>query len=241
MFSLTRKPTLSPLALKTKTIAITVAVSALLFGCGDSNNNTDDEATNTYEYQVDVKNLTNAQPLSPIALAFHDEGTLWQVGSMASDALELLAESGDNTDFLAQSELTYSQSGTGLIMPGMSESVTVTFEGEMPELLTLATMLVNTNDAFTGISAVDLTDLMEGESISLQTRSYDAGTEANSELASTVPGISGEGYNSERDDVDFVSMHAGVVSSDDGLTLSGLTEAHRFDNPTTMITISRVK
>ena len=71
----------------------------------------------------------------------------------------------------------------------------------------------------------------------------DAGTEANSEAAGTIPGPAdgGEGYNAERDDADLVSFHPGVVSADDGLMMSALTSAHRFDNPAVKLSITRVE
>jgi hypothetical protein len=104
-------------------------------------------------------------------------------------------------------------------------------------------MLVNTNDAFSGFNAMDIANLEVGESISLRTGSYDAGTEKNSESMASIPGpaAGGEGYNEARDDVDFVAMHPGVVSMDDGLMSSALTQAHRFDNPTLAITFTRTE
>jgi len=72
---------------------------------------------------------------------------------------------------------------------------------------------------------------------------YDAGTEANSETAATIPGpaAGGEGYNSTRDDRDTVGGHPGVISADDGLTGSALDASHRFDNPVARITITRLE
>ncbi|HFQ61119.1 MAG TPA: hypothetical protein ENK39_02315, partial [Epsilonproteobacteria bacterium] len=72
---------------------------------------------------------------------------------------------------------------------------------------------------------------------------YDAGTEANSELASTIPGPAGggEGFNAARDDKDFVSVHEGVVTKDDGLSTSALTQMHKWDNPAASVSIERVK
>ena len=74
------------------------------------------------------------------------------------------------------------------------------------------------------------------------TNVYDAGTEANTEEAATlVTAPGGEGFNAERDDVDFVAMHPGVVGNQDGLTNSALTGAHRFDNPAVKITVTRTE
>ena len=82
-----------------------------------------------------------------------------------------------------------------------------------------------------------------GEIYSFNTSSYDAGTENNSELSTTIPGpaAGGEGFNADRDDVNVVAMHPGVVSKDDGLTNSVLSFSHRFDNPTLSVVITRVE
>jgi hypothetical protein len=168
---------------------------------------------------------------------------------MASVALENLAESGDNSAVLAESIVLSGQGGAGLILPGMSEMVdisyTVSDENNAPTMLSLATMLVNTNDAFTGINALAVNNLAVGESISLTTSSYDSGTEKNSELMATIPGPAGggtgEGFNAERNDIDKVAMHSGIVSADDGLMVSALTQAHRFDNPTLAVMVTRTE
>ncbi|TMO42448.1 efflux RND transporter periplasmic adaptor subunit [Pseudoalteromonas ruthenica] len=89
------------------------------------------------------------------------------------------------------------------ISPGHTDESTLSVEDFADSKLTLATMLVNTNDAFTGVNAVDLTPLAAGQSISLYGHGYDAGTEANSELAQFIPGPAGmgEGFNAIRDEV----------------------------------------
>ena len=78
--------------------------------------------------------------------------------------------------------------------------------------------------------------------LSVRSIAYDAGTEADSEEAATIPGPAGggEGFNVARDDqADRVSMHSGVVSNNDGFATSNLTEQHRFDNPVVQIRIER--
>ncbi|WNC69830.1 spondin domain-containing protein [Thalassotalea nanhaiensis] len=228
-----------------------VAASSLLLltGCdGDSYGGSDSPTVTlvdpvTVTYEVSVVNLTHAQPMSPIAVVLHNDGQLWQIGEMASTELEVLAESGDNSGVLALEMVLASSSTEGILMPGMTETLTVSSVEIVPSQLSLATMLVNTNDAFTGINSMSLTNLAVGESISIQTSSYDSGTEKNSELKNTIPGPAGggEGFNSERDDVDFVAMHPGVVSMDDGLMLSALDSSHRFDNPTLRVTVTRTE
>mgnify|MGYP001053875886 CR=1 FL=1 len=222
----------------------------LLVGCGGSSYSSSDDMDPppppppvTYAYQVTVTNLTHAQPMSPVAVVLHNEGQLWQIGESASNALEVMAESGDNSGLLSDAIAMASESGVGILAPGMSETISVSIVDTEPMMLSVATMLVNTNDAFTGVNAMALTNLPAGESISLTAGSYDAGTEKNSELMSSIPGPAGggEGYNEMRDDVDFVAMHPGVVTSDDGLSTSVLTQAHRFDNPSLRISITRTE
>jgi hypothetical protein len=240
-----------------KKLALTALVTVMLSACGGSSSDSEEmvvvvpapDPMFTYTYQVTVTNLTYAQPMSPVALVLHNEGQLWSVGEMASVALEYLAESGDNSAVLAESIVLSGQGGAGLILPGMSEMVdisyTVSDENNAPTMLSLATMLVNTNDAFTGINALAINNLAVGESISLTTSSYDSGTEKNSELMATIPGPAGggtgEGFNAERNDIDKVAMHSGIVSADDGLMVSALTQAHRFDNPTLAVMVTRTE
>lgn len=208
----------------------------LLAGCGH-------QTKDTYNYEVTVTNLTHSQPLSPIAVVLHNEGKLWQIGEPASVALEVLAESGDNSMVLAESIVEVSASGSGIVMPGMYEVISISNDKKMPMYLSVATMLVNTNDAFTGLNAIDISNLALDDSMSFMVGTYDSGTEANSEMSGSIPGPAdgGEGYNSARDDLDKVAMHPGVVSMDDGLSTSVLTQAHKFDNPTLKITVKRVE
>jgi len=236
-------------------LALTALATFMLSACGGSSSSSkmmpveEPDPMITYSYQVTVTNLTYAQPMSPIAVLLHNEGQLWTIGEMASVPLENLAESGDNADVLAESIVLSGQSGAGLLLPGMSEVVDISYTftdvNNAPMMISLATMLVNTNDAFTGVNALAINNLAIGESISLATSSYDSGTEKNSELMATIPGPagggSGEGFNAERDDIDKVAMHSGVVSVDDGLMMSALTQAHRFDNPTLSIMVTRME
>jgi hypothetical protein len=195
----------------------------------------------TVSYEVTVTNLTQGQPLSPIAVILHDAGNFWEIGQATSVALEKLAESGSNTDFLALNGVAASASGEGLLMPGISETINVSIEDDTSAMLTVAAMLGKTNDGFTGLNAVSLADLQVGDSWSKTTFAYDAGTEANTESMATLGSAGGEGYNPMRDDLGFVTMHPGVVSVDDGLPTSALTQAQRFDNPVAMVRITRIE
>lgn len=233
--------------LKSKKSLIALACFSViaLSGCGGSSNSDDAEVT-TYEYEISVTNLTSNQPLSPVALLTHDsEFVPFSVGVTASSALELLAESGDNTEILALESNINTASDTAPLAPG--STYTHTLETQETALsLSILSMLVNTNDAFTGLNNHDLSDYSVDDEKSFRLSVYDSGTEANSETETTIPGPAtmgtGEGFNASRDDLlDVVTMHAGVISQDDGLTNSVLNVSHRFDNLVAKVSIKRIK
>ncbi|MCM8857530.1 MAG: spondin domain-containing protein [Candidatus Thiodiazotropha sp.] len=230
-----------------KMAALTMMVTSPLFltGCPNDNDN-DSGVVTSVMYEVELTNLTAAQPMSPMAVVLHGSGyKMWTVGTSASNGLEQLAESGDNTEILAEAagENGTTMSGGGVITPGASESVTIEADGAGDLALSLATMLVNTNDAYTGVDSKSLSEMRLDETQTMVLTAYDAGTEANSELASTIPGpaAGGEGFNATRDDRDSVGGHPGVVTHDDGLNSSALGEEHRFDNPVARVTITRLQ
>ena len=201
-------------------------------------------------FDVSVTNLTGAQPLSPVAVIAHQDGyAVFVVGVSATVGLEELAEGGDNTALLSEADadanVVATASGAAPIGPAGSETINIeVLETDLPDLLiSVSTMLVNTNDAISGINGVAVGDMAVGDVVSLRAIAYDSGTEANTELAGEIPGPAGggEGFNAARNDrVDMVAMHSGVISQDDGLATSDLTGQHRFDNPVSQIRIERI-
>lgn len=241
-----------------------LASAVLLSGCladddnNSSNSASDAEQTSNKTFAVTVTNATAGQPLSPLAVVAHGAGYHTLVtGTAASIELEQLAEGGDNSALLAAANsnpaVYSSQSGEGVVVPGGTATLTITLDGisvdsmgAMDEsiLLSITSMLVNTNDGVIAASALDVTQLAVGSSLQVTANSYDAGTEANSESSTTIPGpaAGGEGFNASRDDrQDQVTLHAGVVTQDDGLASSALTHVHRWDNPVALITVTRTE
>ena len=206
-------------------------------------------------FEVQVTNLTLAQPLSPVAVMMHRAGfNSFIDGEPASAALELLAEEGDNADVLgevtAAAEHLASGSTTGPVAAlSAADPVVLSFPSDQLDdvRLTIISMLVHTNDAFSGVNAADISDMAVGDSLIFTGPTWDAGTENNDELGSEIPGpdFGGEGFNAARDDlIDRVRFHQGVVTSasiESGLATSSLQERHRFDNPTTQIVVSRTE
>jgi len=228
--------------------SVAMMALAIVAGCSDSNNDSSDNDTTsvTQTYEITVSNLSSNQPFSPLAVVLHDESYQgWSVGASATIGLEQLSESGDNTPFLAEAtdaNVLAVASGDGVVAPGTSGSIELDINASSDVQLTVATMLVNTNDAFAGNGGLDLSSLELGAELMIRLPIYDAGTEGNNELAGTIPGPAGggEGFNSDRDDVDVVSRHPGVVSNVDGYIDSVLEQSHRFDSPIAKLVVRRV-
>lgn len=199
-------------------------------------------------YTMTVANLTNNQPLSPPAFVIHTDGyTVWKSANAASVGLEKLAESGDTSGLLDEAKTSPDVWATGaggsVIGPGNSASIDMVSELVSADLrVSFAAMLVNTNDAFTGVADASIKGLQIDESLTLYTVAYDAGTEANSETVDTIPGpaAGGEGYNADMVG-GFISVHPGVVTAADGLAASVLDESHRWRNPVARLTVTRTK
>lgn len=227
-------------------------LSAALSACHDSSN---DDTPAMAKYEVSFVNLTAGEPLSPMALVAHDSQYMaFETGKAASVAVEKIAEGGDNSMLLADamadaSHVWQAKSGSGIVAPGKMETLML----EVPATqvanlrLSLLSMLANTNDGFVALNGQSIGNLQSGQSTSFDLPAYEAGTEANTETADTVlgPAATGgkrEGFNPARDDLNNrISLHPGIISKDDGLISSVLTQLHRWDNPAARINIRRVQ
>ncbi|NVN80723.1 MULTISPECIES: spondin domain-containing protein [unclassified Vibrio] len=226
--------------MKARILFIAASV-AVLAGCPDD----DDDY---YRYDVSVTNLTPNQPMSPLAVLTHNTSfDLFEIGQSASVDLEYLAEGGSNAELIALSDsdanVYQGISGNGLILSGEQDTVSIRVDPNQEGYISVASMLVNTNDAFVGESGLSLKSLAVGDTFVMNMNVWDSGTELNDELAATIPGPAGggEGFNSVRNDTDVVSFHSGVISQDDGLATSALSGNHRFLNPGARITITRTE
>lgn len=217
-------------------------------------------------YSVQVTNLTHGQPMAPTAIVVHEPGYNMFVSSQAASlGLESLAEGGSPSMLISEAQDSIwfldAVNTDGINPPGATTTVTTVL---VPELdidnvqLSVATMLVDTNDAFAGFNAKDISNMAVGESRTFLAPVWDAGTEANLETASTMPGPAATaaggggasaGFDAARDDIiDAVRIHAGVVTSEnandpsmEGLSTSVLNQSDRFDNPSARITITRTR
>ncbi len=148
------------------------------------------------EFEITLENLTPAtdagasQPFSPPVITTHTFGYhIFRIFDYASSEFWQLAEDAVNAPLinkLNNSSQAYSvvEGNSGPIFPG--DSQTFTIKTKLPFVkLSLASMLVNTNDGFTGVDGMFLP--YRGTKVRYLV-AYDAGSEKNTELKSNIPG-----------------------------------------------------
>lgn len=140
-------------------------------------------------YRVTLMNLTDGQPFSPPVAATHRKAIhMFQVGRLASDELEFIAEDGNEVPmferFSASDRVTQAVdvgrplTPRGKVVGSFTDSATFEIAAAPGDRFSIATMLICTNDGFLGLDAVKLPK--EG-SRTLFLNGYDAGTEQNTE------------------------------------------------------------
>lgn len=195
------------------------------------------DSTTQRTWRVTVENLTPAgsQPLSPPLFAVHGQRVdVWSVGAIANHGVAAIAEDANNAPLesalgqLAGVRDVFTGAG-GPIPPGESRSYTV--EGRAGrDRLTLLTMLVNTNDAFTGLDSL----LLRGKRV-VSRMAYDAGSESNNELRAFIPGPCCNNPFVRDPEGALIAPHAGITGTGE------LDPAvYGWDEPVARITIERL-
>jgi hypothetical protein len=190
-------------------------------------------------YKITVTNMTPGQPLAPAMAVTHRPGfSIFKVGDTPSDELAMLAEAGDGTamaaQLLAMHKVGDAQVSTmGLTFPGTSTTMTVGAKRDS-DRISIAAMLGATNDAFYAIKDMKLPKGRH-HTVTYTAIAYDAGSETNDELASTVAGLGGEGYSPGDDGEGFIHVHSGIhgIGDADPAVLD-------WRNPVAKITIERM-
>lgn len=144
-------------------------------------------------YEVTVTNATYNQRFTPLLLTTHRPTvSVFKAGAPASPQLRTLAEDGNTAPLKAVldglPEVTATVAGDALLEPG--QSVSFRIQGNpWRDRLSLAAMLIPTNDGFVGLNSVALPQ-PGGPAVRLTAPAYDAGTEVNDELCASIPGPS---------------------------------------------------
>jgi hypothetical protein len=169
-------------------------------------------------WNVTVTNLTRpgSQPLSPPLFVVHSGGAdVWSLGAIASHPVAAIAEDANNAP--AESALAdlpgvlhvFTGAG-GPIPPGASRTYVVETLGRHNRLSVLS-MLVNTNDAFTGLDSLPA----RGRGTTLSTQAYDAGSERNNEDADFIPGPCCGNPFVRDPEGELIRMHPGIAGTGD--------------------------
>jgi hypothetical protein len=151
-------------------------------------------------YRVSVTNLTAGQPLTPVLFTTHRAGVdVFTVGTPSSFGVKEIAENGNLAPLAESLEAEGGVSevfvgGIPLVpegLPGSAmfpDSVTFEISAELgARRLSWVSMLICTNDGFTGLDSIKLPAHI-GDELTALTAGYDAGTEINTEdFADIVP------------------------------------------------------
>jgi hypothetical protein len=210
-------------------------------------------------YEVTIADLTGGQPFTPPVVATHGAATgMFAVGHPASVALKEIAENGNLGPMIAQLDadkhVSDSVAAAAPLVPGglpgsamFDESVTLTVTGsEGAKFLSVASMLICTNDGFTGVDSLRLPKDV-GDAVVVRSAGHDAGTERNTEdFADIVPpcqglvgvtsGEPGTGTsNPALAEGGVIRHHPGIVGGAD------LVPAiHGWTDPVATVTVERV-
>lgn len=208
-------------------------------------------------YLVTIQNLATGQPLSPPVAATHRIPVrLFKVGTPASPELEAIAEDGNQTpmfnilssaDFVTDAvDVGMPLTPFGTTVGDFTDSADFTITANPGDRFSLATMLICTNDGFTGLDRAKLP--VRGSEI-YWVNGYDAGTENNTELSQDIVDpcsalgpltLSGDPNGNEDAAVDtdpqMVIRHHPNIQG--GADLS--TGQHTWVDPVARVTVTRI-
>lgn len=190
-------------------------------------------------YEVTITNAARGESFTPLLVSTHGARShLFQVGHAPRPELAALAEGGDTVpmaNLLTSGSKTVSTATSmGLLAPGKSVTVKVAAKPGA-DRLSVAAMLIPTNDAFVALNAIKLPT--GWGKVVHWAPAYDAGSEPNDELCVSIPGpaCGGAGGSPEASGEGFVHVHAGIHGIGD-------LSAAEYDwrNPVAEISIRRV-
>ncbi len=192
-------------------------------------------------FEVTITNISRGVQFTPILVVAHSQDiALWEFGAPASDELAFLAEDGDTSPLESLLETVpdlVSDFGAteGLTEPGSTVSVIVE-GGEGFDRISLAAMLLPTNDSFVGADSLRVPRRVGA------TRSYfaiglDAGSEPNDEDCDNIPGptCGGAGASPGEGGEGYVHVSGGIAGIAD-VTPS----VYDWRNPVARVTITRL-
>jgi hypothetical protein len=199
-------------------------------------------AADAMTYEITITNVTYGQRFTPLLLVTHrPDVRLFRLGAPASAELATLAEEGNvaplRTVLAGTPGVRATEAGSGLTDAGATAHFVLRGHPRQ-DRLSLAAMLIPTNDAFVALDAVELP--VNG-SLTYTAVAYDAGSERNDETCASIPGpgfgeCGGPGGGAKPGGGEgFVHVHRGIHGVGD------FDPADRaWQNPVAIVTITRV-
>jgi len=188
--------------------ALSVAMMTLLSGIAVASSGT--------TYRITITNETSGQPFTPPVLITHDPTvSVFEIGAAASEGVIEIAENGNVmplVDALTGADGVHDVvTGPGPVKPGESQTLEITADDG--EVLSWVSMLICTNDGFTGLHGQALA------AGTITTDAYETHTEMNTEvLGDIVPPCQAI--------VGVTSSEPGTGMSDPALAEDGVIAAH---------------
>ncbi len=191
-----------------KMLSVVACAALATFGCSEGLTDVEGDAAPAFRkggkgkgsartYEITIENLPTGQPFSPGIAATHTKKVrVFRRGRAASEGIRLIAENGDPS--VAAMELTGADGFHDVVVTGPPPvgcigcggppfPTSITFQIEAASKanrLSLAVMLICTNDGFVGLDRVKLPGGFKPKTF--HARAYDSGTEANDELYTSI-------------------------------------------------------
>ncbi|WP_460312159.1 spondin domain-containing protein [Aliiglaciecola aliphaticivorans] len=202
------------------------------------------------DLSVEIQNLTQGIYFTPILVAAHTpDASLFELGETASAEIEAMAEMGSLDGLMTigtsvNADMVADPAG-GLLAPSMSTS-TALMTDDSNTVLSITAMILPSNDGFVGLDNWSIPS--EAGTYTFYLNAYDAGTEANDELRTSMPvpppldpllGSDGSGVTSEESNA-TVHIHRGNIGDDEasGGTSDMVNSIHRWLNPVAKVTVT---
>lgn len=234
--------------MRTRLIIGAAALTMMIAGLPAGADN--DELTT---YEVTITNLAVSQPISPPVVVTHERGVhFWQRNRAASAGIVAIAEDGDPSVAVAELEgapgvtdvvnVGQPLTRSGTVFDVFTDTVTIEIDAHHSDRLSLAGMLICTNDGFAGLDSVPVPN--NGDSHRFFARAYDAGSEVNTERSEDIVdpcsalgpvALAGDPNGNENAAVDadgVIRNHRGIVGESD------LLIAHNWRPRVLEVTIS---
>ncbi len=218
--------------------------SALLAGPALADDDEDDFRDRAARvYRITITNITKGQVFSPPAIVTHDSSVqLFELGERALDELAIVAEDGDGVPLVTLLRglpgVSRARATSSPILPGESAVLRIRGGARFP-LISIVSMMVNTNDAFLALDSLAVPRSRGGES-EQWVIGYDAGSEGNNEDCAFVPGPACPGDSGNARDVEgaehYVHVHNGVHGIADLEP-----DAYDWRNPVALIGVKRIR